>query len=237
MPAQPLTPAQRDDAMRLKQIYERWKSARRPLGLAASQEHVAAELGFKSQSSVSQYMNGVIPLNVTAAAAFAEFFKCDVGDFSRDLADEIAKLSPDNSLAAGHMPIKMVDAKASAGAGHPVLSDDVRSRLMFRRDWLEKHGVKDEDDALAFEVDGDSMIDEHIIHGSVVLANTKKREPTTKGLFVVWVNERLYVKKMIREADHWLARSCNAAQAYPDVTIASEDDRIVGKAFWCGFGL
>src|SRR5690606_21333019 len=35
-----------------------------------------------------------------------------------------------------HAPIRLVDAKASAGKGQLVFSDDASKVLMFRRDWL-----------------------------------------------------------------------------------------------------
>ncbi|ODA19783.1 hypothetical protein A9G00_08385 [Achromobacter xylosoxidans] len=138
-----------------------------------------------------------------------------------------------------HMAIRMVDAKASAGLGHVVLSTSTNKHLMFRRDWLARHGVRNDEDALAFEVEGDSMVDKHILPGAIVVANRRRRDPTPQGLFVVWIDGKLYVKKMVQHHGKWLARSCNKARAeiYPDVPITSEDDRIVGKAFWCGFGL
>jgi|GEM_PF-3378803 len=145
-----------------------------------------------------------------------------------------------DSLAADgdHVPIKMVDAKASAGKGSLVLSTDVSKILMFRRDYLTKNSARP-DDVIAFEVRGDSMVDMHIVDGSVVLANRSKKEPLSKRIYVVWIDGELFVKQLIKHEGMWYARSHNKERAgeFPDMAIENMDDHIVGRAFWCGFGL
>lgn len=136
-----------------------------------------------------------------------------------------------------HALIHMVDAKASAGKGELIFSGDSKKMLMFRRDYLAKNDAKPED-VLAFEVAGDSMVDMHIIDGSVVLANRKKKDPISKRVYVVWIDSELYVKQLIKADGIWYARSRNINRMtdYPDIQIDVED-RVVGRAFWCGFGL
>lgn len=147
-----------------------------------------------------------------------------------------AKEPPANAhLDEHHAPIPMIDAKASAGRGQVVCSDDVTKELMFRRDWLSKKGAKP-DRVLAFTVDGTSMIDAHIPDGSVVLANTSRQEPISGKFFVLWIDGELFVKELVRTGEGWIARSHNTAEAdrYPDIGIEI-DHRIVGQVFWCGF--
>ncbi|CAM4270708.1 Peptidase S24/S26A/S26B/S26C domain-containing protein [Bordetella tumbae] len=146
-------------------------------------------------------------------------------------------IDPPPSVADDHTPIRFVDAKASAGKGKLVFSDDIAKTLMFRRDWLAKNDASPED-TLAFHVDGASMTDLHIVDGAVVLANQKKTDPISKKVYVLWLNGQLYVKQLVKQKGVWYARSHNANQAddYPDIQI-EPDDRIVGKVFWCGFGL
>lgn len=147
-----------------------------------------------------------------------------------------AKEPPANAhLDEHHAPIPMIDAKASAGRGQVVCSDDVTKELMFRRDWLSKKGAKP-DRVLAFTVDGTSMIDAHIPDGSVVLANTNRQEPISGKFFVLWIDGELFVKELVRTGEGWIARSHNTAEAdrYPDIGIEI-DHRIVGQVFWCGF--
>lgn len=161
-----------------------------------------------------------------------------------EISPALAKKMVEFAAAAGvdeqgeHAPVKMVDAKASAGEGRVVFSSDVSKLLMFRKDWLRKNGAK-ADKVLAFPVSGVSMVDMHIPNGSVVLADTAQKEPIPKRLYVLWIDGKLYLKQLIQKGDDWYARSHNAAEAdtYPDIPIENMDDRIVGRAFWCGFGL
>lgn len=145
--------------------------------------------------------------------------------------------APLPASADDHTPIRFVDAKASAGKGKIVFSDELARTLMFGRNWLAKNDACP-DDTLAFQVDGASMVDAHILDGSVVLANQKKTDPISKKVYVLWLNGQLYVKQLVQKRGIWYARSCNATQAddYPDIRI-EPDDRIVGRVFWCGFEL
>lgn len=137
-----------------------------------------------------------------------------------------------------HAPVYLVDAKASAGKGEIVMSEDVTKTLMFRRDWLAKKGAK-ADNTIAFPVKGSSMVDAHIVNGSVVLADRGRTEPHPKKFYIVWIDNRLYVKELVRRDGLWWARSHNAAEAdaNPDILINDPNAHVVGKVFWCGFGL
>lgn len=136
-----------------------------------------------------------------------------------------------------HAPIYLVDAKASAGHGDVILSQDTSKELMFRRDWLRKNDAKPER-TIAFEVHGDSMIDAHITNKAVVLANRDKTEPRAGRIYVMWIGDDLYVKELALVDGAWVARSRNAAKAakYKDIPIDARSG-LVGRAFWCGFGL
>lgn len=99
MPAQPLTEEQLADAARLKAIYE---AKKRDLGF--TQESLAAQLGWNTQSAVSQYLNGRIPLNTDAAVKFSKALHCVVSDFSprlaRGLREQTAYISVPSPLGA-----------------------------------------------------------------------------------------------------------------------------------------
>ena len=85
MPAKPLTPEQKADAERLMAIFKRQS------GL--TQAVLADDLGFSTQSAVSQYLNGRVPLNVEVAIKFAERFNCLVSDCSPSIQREIDRIS------------------------------------------------------------------------------------------------------------------------------------------------
>lgn len=90
MPALPLTKDQLDDAARLKDRFLQWQKRQREAGLPSSQEAASEQLGF-NQSSMSQYLNGKIPLNIDAVTRFAELLSCNAFDLSPAIADQAAK--------------------------------------------------------------------------------------------------------------------------------------------------
>ncbi|MDS1142415.1 LexA family transcriptional regulator [Pusillimonas sp. SM2304] len=206
-------------------IHDRIKSARVAKGF--SMEKVAELVGVKAWQTVQQWENGGTAPKRKRLEKVAEVLDVTVDHLLQGAA-------PDGE----HAPVKMIDAKASAGKGRVVFSSDVSKLLMFRKDWLRKNGAK-ADEVLAFPVSGVSMIDLHIPDGSVVLADTAQKEPIPKRLYVLWIDGELFVKQLVKVGDAWHARSHNAAEAdtYPDIPIENMDDRIVGRAFWCGFGL
>jgi len=93
MPAKPLTREQKQDAERLRGIYEKRKDESRLSQKRLSQESLADEFGFSAQATVNQYLVGKIPLNVKTAVKFAEHLKCKVSDFSPSIQHEIDRLA------------------------------------------------------------------------------------------------------------------------------------------------
>lgn len=81
MPAKPLTPEQKEDAARLKAAFRAWQDALRDKGAPVSQLEAAGRLGF-GQSALSQYLNGLIPLNGPVLAKFAELMGVKAEDIS-----------------------------------------------------------------------------------------------------------------------------------------------------------
>ncbi|WP_099750445.1 S24 family peptidase [Bordetella bronchiseptica] len=227
-------PVHVDEAAALKRLYQD--------RVKISQAAFGAESKIGTQGAVWQFLNAHTPLNADVAVKFAAALGIDVRSFSPRLADEIEGLTVgiEASLSnpdADHALVHMVDAKASAGRGTIVFAGDATKELMFRQDWLLKNGAKPED-VLAFEIEGDSMIDMHIVPGSVVLVNRKKVDPVNRKLFMLWHDGELYIKQLIKHGDQWLARSHNAEHTakYPDFPLTAST-KIEGRLFWCGFGL
>jgi transcriptional regulator with XRE-family HTH domain len=103
MPALPLTKEQLDDAARLKEHFLKWQKRQKEAGLLSSQEAASEQLGF-NQSSMSQYLNGKIPLNVDAATKFAELMGCRVSDLSPAIAEQAAKYAQTLGAENGALP-------------------------------------------------------------------------------------------------------------------------------------
>lgn len=87
MPAKPLTADQHDDARRLKTALARAKAER-----GITQADLAARCGWDSQSTISQYANGRIPLNLEALGALCLHLGVPMSDISPILARRLAQL-------------------------------------------------------------------------------------------------------------------------------------------------
>lgn len=92
-----LTDEQRQDAARLKRIYEARKAEDRSL----TQEGLASACGWKTQSAVTQYLNALVPLNLDALIKFSLALDAPISEISPSLADKImsVRVSPTGETA------------------------------------------------------------------------------------------------------------------------------------------
>lgn len=228
MPALPLTPEQLADAARLKALYKEWKSSRRAAGESASQEIVAALLGFSSQSSVSQYVNGKIPLNVNALVKFSQLFSCAPEAISPELAKEIQRIAKtsgntapgqeiDLESAPNAIQVRKVIFKISAGiAGFSVeyLDNGEGTPLFFSRAWAEKRGIKPEA-VYATRVSGDSMAP-GLRDSDIVVVNTADTKRQKEAVYAFNHDGEFTVKRLRYEMRRWWLVSDNPDQKrYP----------------------
>lgn len=75
-----------EDAARLKEIFEKRKKEAKSKGVKFTQESFGANYGW-TQGAVGQYLNAVIPLNLSAALKFAEGLNVNLEDISPTLAN------------------------------------------------------------------------------------------------------------------------------------------------------
>lgn len=156
-------------AEKLKHIYDANKSR-----LNLTQKEVAKQYKTKSgdgitQGAVGHYLNGKAPLNAWACSEFARILQVQVSDFAplpvlRELNALIGD-SPDEFFEVSYYKRKF-----SAGPG----ADDgnAEEKLMFRRDWAEREGLRP-DQLTAVDVSGDSMWPQ-IQDGDTVLVRRDK---------------------------------------------------------------
>jgi transcriptional regulator with XRE-family HTH domain len=89
------TSDQKSDARRLKAAIVNWQAARKTSGLPSSYAHLGAMVGGISQSAVSQYANGDIPLN----ARSLELFSSALGVAPESISSTVATRIVANSNA------------------------------------------------------------------------------------------------------------------------------------------
>ncbi len=109
MPAKPLSPEQREDAERLKKAFREWQGIRASKSLKRSQDWCSEQLAF-SQSAITQYLNGYIPLNPDAASKFARLIEQPVDTFSPTIAQEIAQMA----MRSGSVNVTLENATVQA---------------------------------------------------------------------------------------------------------------------------
>jgi hypothetical protein len=106
VPAKPLTPEQKADAQRLKAAFKAWQQIRKVNGLPWAQDAIAEDLFDFGQSAMSQYLNGVIPLNPGALRKFCAVMQVQPAVISPSITErEIARafdwigVAPPDALA------------------------------------------------------------------------------------------------------------------------------------------
>lgn len=204
-----------------------------------SRASFAKKLGL-NPTMINQHLKMIRPISLDYAKKYAEGFGCGLADISERLFKEIQQANKFIEIENDdeYSYVDSIDLKLSAGTGNIVTTHDIHKQLAFRTEFLRSLGVNP-NHAKGFPVDGDSMVDAHIPHGSIVLVNIKKREPINKKFFAIWIDDRYYIKQLIKNGDKWIARSHNEEKSnrYPDKVIDTEDSGIVGQAVWCAFRL
>jgi len=260
----PLNQDQIDDAARLKAAYLKAVSASKAKGdrPALNQFEVGAQCGWSSpQSTVSQYLNAKVALNLDALVKLAGVLGVKPWDISPTLAAGIKAASikavagsseqdrsaANNPFPAGWDPeavdekyahIPQLTAKAAAGIGSENPHVESNTTLAFKRDWLRAKGVKAEN-LLVIYAEGESMwptINDH----DVLLVDKSKIEPANGQVFVLSSTDKgAIVKRLVQSPlGGWIIRSDNENKTdHGDLLLSRSDvneHRIIGKVIWRG---
>lgn len=245
-------PVRKDEAARLKAIYQERKRSDPSL----NQERIADLCGWAGQSVVSQYMNGKIGLNLPALLKFSSVLAFDPKEVSPRLVGafhSIDHLSPKRSSQDSIMlaPIETWDdetpldsdeveipfykeVEVSAGTGSAVMLETNGRKLRFGKRTLQRKNVNP-DSAGCVPVKGNSM-EPVLPDGSTVGVNTDAKTVVDGKMYALDHDGLLRVKLLYRLPGGGLRlRSYNASE-YPDehydAGYASEHIRIIGQVFW-----
>lgn len=179
---------------------------------------IAKALGKKS-AYISNVLNDHGSFGATAAREFETTLELDPGYFDRGGDVEF-------------IDVPKINARLSAGTGAQPEIEEVVGHLKFARALLRSCGVSPHG-ARVVEVHGTSM-EPTIKDGAVLLVSTSNREPVENQIFaMVRPSEGLIVKRLVRQAGQWIARSDN--REFDDILIDDgEPITIVGRAVWMG---
>ncbi|MDO4776319.1 MAG: XRE family transcriptional regulator [Cardiobacteriaceae bacterium] len=150
-------------------------------------------------------------------------------------ASGLPHINPPKSWPEGIDPddfamIPLYDIEVSAGHGALAGFGQLKTYLAFTRYSLRKEGLQEAHLACVM-VKGDSM--EPTLHPrDALMIDDLQREPDG-GIFVLRVDESLYIKRLMREKDGIRVISDN--QIYREWMLTPKDDyEIIGKKVWQG---
>lgn len=199
-----------------------------------------AEFGEKynigSPGAVYQFLKGITPISLKAAAGFAEGLGCTIEDFSPRLAAELKKYAavaqyqpPAIVDFDNFQPIDLLNIEVSAGGGAIAEVVEVQGSLLFRNDILKEIGVNPKK-AYVVKVRGDSMAPA-FYNGSLIMIDTEASYPRNGDVYAFVHDHSILVKRFFMEKKLWIARSDNPN--FRDIVLDGEIPfRILGKAVW-----
>lgn len=211
---------------RMPTIHKRIKDLREKLELSMEQ---LAERVSVSWQTVQQWENGKTAPKRARLEALAKALNTTpeylaVGPLADPDTDEF-------------VPIRRLDVRVSAGHGEIVLSEDEKSRLSFRADFLRAAGASP-DQTVSVSVKGDSM-EPLIPDGATILVNRSATSIINGKVYAFRRHGELLVKRLYKGNGGFIARSENPAGGYPDMHLDFDDPEtdIIGRAFWMGVKL
>lgn len=201
-------------------------------------------MGFSTQSSVSQYFKGNIPLNVNALLKFCEIFGCQPNEISPSLSREIketakalfsleeprAQYIHDLEAHSGAVAIRKVIFKVSAGiAGFSVeyLDNGDGEPIFQPRSWFEKRGI-DPSKVYAARVSGKSMEPKYF-EGDVVMIDTGNTRRDKGAPFALNHNGEFVVKRLRYVHRRWWLASDNPDQKKYSPEECGDSTYIIGR--------
>lgn len=210
---------------RMPTIHKRIKDLREKLGLSMEQ---LAERVPVSWQTVQQWENGKTAPKRARLEAVAKALNTTpeylaVGPVTDPDTDEF-------------VAVRRLDVRLSAGHGEIVLSEDEKSRLSFRADFLRAAGATPEQ-TVSVSVKGASM-EPLIPDGATVLVNRAATSIVNGKVYAFRQHDEVKVKRLHKGNGGFIARSENLV-GNPDLHLDFEDPEIeiIGRVFWVGFRL
>ena len=160
------------------------------------------------------------------------------GDASQDdsATTFLAPARAENGHQEEFIFVDKAEARPSAGGGSLATSDSSDGRYAFRLDWI-LHKTQDANSLKIMEVMGRSM--ESTLHnGDLCLVNQSDKQLVEDRVYVVRLDDEIYVKRFSRIPGKYLFRGDNRELAYQDIEIDPRDEsrswEVIGRVIWAG---
>lgn len=225
-----LTQEEQAEAERLKSAWESYRARNE----GATQTWLAAEAGLGTQGAVSQYLRGVIPLNLPALLAICRVIEASPRAISPRLMEVVSQVKGEDEGGAANAPESLPPGFMrvhAAGPDDPSMTQIMKVRLKVQAgitgfqvepehydgetqsvptNWLQREGLNKET-LLAIVVRGESM--EPGLHdGDTIVVNTADKQLVSGAVYAVNYEGEAVVKRMLRDAGQWWLASDNADQ-------------------------
>jgi phage repressor protein C with HTH and peptisase S24 domain len=200
-----------------------------------SQAAVARRLGV-AKSTISGWFSGDRGSGVSVDDI--EVYAAKLGlDVQKHLkAQAFAERKSDAlDLSGGYVFVDKAVARPSAGGGSLETSGDVIDSFAFKAEWLARRGCSPATSRI-LEVSGDSMAPA-IADGDHILVNQQDQELKDGKVYVLRVDNEIFIKRFFRAKGKYLFRSDNREMDYTDLEIEPNGRnhwRVVGRVIWVG---
>lgn len=174
-----LTTDEIEDAKRLRKL---WSEKKEELHL--SQVKAAKELGYSSQSAVSQYLNGKVPINFQTAAKFAKLLKTDIQHIAPRFGRLVTNPIP-SSLEGYNAPVL-----GSLGGAQ---SDATLNWFAWHTEFCESLGVSPQNLKLV-RLEDDSF--KEYPAGTVFLVDDSYQRAPKDGIYLLQQGDKMVARRL-----------------------------------------
>lgn len=211
-----------------------------------SQADLGAKVGV-SQAAISEIERDV-PKSSGLVIPIAKAFKVDVS-YLTDGKENISKQIADNSdivIIGGdrhgeiadpkeYVMIPRYDVRGSCGEGIDVNEVNIIDGMPMPVAWLRAQNLPEAHLLAVIQASGDSM-QPTISDGQTLIVNTVDVEPKSTKIYLICIDGKLFIKRLIYTPDGWIMRSDNPNKSnYPDFVIEEEkfsNIDIQGRVVW-----
>ena len=205
----------------MKTVGENIKARRIALGW--TQEDLAKRTGYTSKSSINKIELGINDIPQRKIVQFADVLGMSIEEMFSSEPQRKTIISKADALT---ITIPFVNQKLSAGKGEDYLSDDDIEVKTINISAFMARGI-DKATLLAAEVRGDSMVDERIYSGDIVIFS--RGLIRQEGIYVINYAGDLMVKKLSFDALNNTVDIISGNRNYPTRTVEADSIAILGK--------
>ena len=211
-----------------------------------SQADLGAKVGV-SQAAISEIERDV-PKSSGLVIPIAKAFKVDVS-YLTDGKENISKQIADNSdivIIGGdrhgeiadpkeYVMIPRYDVRGSCGEGIDVNEVNIIDGMPMPVAWLRAQNLPEAHLLAVIQASGDSM-QPTISDGQTLIVNTVDVEPKSTKIYLICIDGKLFIKRLIYTPTGWIMRSDNPNRSnYPDFVIEEGNFSsidIQGRVVW-----